>query len=616
MLHYLVSLSDPEGHYIDVKLQIAIAPAEYVEQKRELILWLPTWIPGSYLIREFSRNIVSFSASLNTHPCPWDKPEKNKWCIKIPLEIASQSNAVLECQWRVYCWDLSVRGAHFDSSHAFFNGTSLFLIPEGMENEPIDLTLSRPLSPGRIQPAIWKIATGLNFADDTRPLSTGLQDGCQILKSGDSVKYSATNYDCLIDHPFEVGELQTVLFEACDVPHYFAVYGADNDLDLERICRDLKPVCEAQIKLFEPDGRAPFEAYWFLLHATDSGYGGLEHRNSTALLCNRDDLPQRTVEKAPEKYEQFMGLCSHEYFHSWNVKRIKPEVFSPYDLHKENYTKLLWVFEGFTSYYDDLMLARGGFYDEQGYLKALCKSIHQVMRGPGRYIQTVSQSSFEAWTKYYRQDENAPNSIVSYYTKGALIALCIDLTIRLSTKNTKSLDDVMRTLWNKFGKTTCGVPEGAMPLIIYESTGVDLKQALDSWTESTDELPLQQLLTEFGCELSASFGDKKCGLRINGSMNDQGLKVKNVFHGSAAHKAGVAAGDLLVSIGTRKMTETNLDRFQRSTPPGTQVELIGFRAESLMKFQLETDDPEAKEWQIEATKHSHHVRPWHPIDQE
>lgn len=611
MLHYLVSLTDPEGHYIDVKLQVKINPSELAQKADGCLLWLPTWIPGSYLIREFSRNVISFSAHLNTQPCSWDKPAKNQWSVGIPNELASHSEGVLECEWRVYCWDLSVRGAHFDPTHCFVNGTSLFVIPKGMESEAIDITLSRPTSNSPHSESVWKVATGLDFAEDeSQSQMAENQHGCHLLRVGDQLKYRASDYDALLDHPFEMGELQTAEFEVCGVPHYFAVYGADSDLDLERICKDLQPVCEAQIRLFEPEGVAPFDAYWFLLHATDSGYGGLEHRNSTALLCNRSDLVQQNVSVAPEGYEQFMGLCSHEYFHSWNVKRIKPAAFSPYQLNNENYTKLLWVFEGFTSYYDDLMLARTGFYDEKGYLKALCKSIQQVMKGPGRHLQTVTQSSFEAWTKYYRQDENAPNAIVSYYTKGALVALCIDLTIRVNTNGGKSLDDVMGTLWRKYGKTSVGLPEGEIPAVIIEATGVDLTKEIRNWTETTIELPLHELLSKFGCELAPSFGDMKCALGMTGNINSQGFKVRNVINGGAAHRAGVAAGDVLVSIGPKKMTEKNLDRFKKSVTPGSLVEIIGFRAEVLMKFELETNKPEVKEWVIETTEHSHQKRPW------
>lgn len=611
MLHYLVSLTDPEGHYLDVKLQVKVNPSELGNQKNGIVLGLPTWIPGSYLIREFSRNIVSFSAQLNMQPCSWEKRVKNEWTVNLPSELSNHSECVLECEWRVYCWDLSVRGAHFDQTHAFFNGTSLFLIPTGMENESIEITLSRPALDGRNKTTTWKVATGLDFAEDeSESQQSTWEHGCHNLVTGSSLKYRASNYDALIDHPFEMGELQTAEFVACGVPHYLAVYGADADLDLDRICRDLHPVCEAQIQLFEPNGDPRFDAYWFLLHATDSGYGGLEHRNSTALLCNRDDLVQKGVKNAPEGYDQFMGLCSHEYFHSWNVKRIKPLAFTPYELNAESYTKLLWVFEGFTSYYDDLMLARAGFYDEKAYLKALCKSISQVMKGPGRHLQTVTESSFEAWTKYYRQDENAPNAIVSYYTKGALVALCLDLTIRQMTDNRKSLDDVMRKLWVKHGRSGLGLPEGEMPAVVLEATGLDLSQQIKTWTESTLDLPLQELLLQFGCNLTPSFGEAQSGLGMTGTFSPQGFKVKNVFNRGSSHKAGIAAGDLIVSIGPRKLTEKNLERFKKSTPAGTLVELIGFRAEALMKFELQTDKPEIKEWQIEITEHLRNHRPW------
>ncbi|MDX1669851.1 MAG: PDZ domain-containing protein, partial [Limnobacter sp.] len=588
MLHYLVSLEDPNGHYLDVTLQATVTPRQLPAQENGapvLNLWLPTWIPGSYLIREFSRNVVSFSARLNTLDCQWQKPTKNRWQVELPVEYAGQEDCVLECQWRVYCWDLSVRGAHFDQTHAFFNGTSLFLMPEGMEQDAIEMTLSRPAC--EAEP--WLVATGLPYAEDqTREQIAKLTDGCQILPTGGSLKYRADTYEALLDHPFEMGRLHTAEFTVCGVSHYFAVYGADDDLDLDRICSDLTPVCEAQIRMFSPEGKAPFDCYYFLLHATDKGYGGLEHRNSTALLCNREDLPQKGVKEPPKGYEQFMGLCSHEYFHSWNVKRIKPEVFTPYELNNESYTRLLWVFEGFTSYYDDLMLARGGFHDEKAYLNALCKSIAQVMKGPGRVLQSVSESSFEAWTKYYRQDENAPNAIVSYYTKGALVALCLDLTIRKKTNGDKSLDDVMRFLWAHHGETGKGVPERAMPNIVEQATGVNLTAEINAWTNGTEDLPLTELLNEFGCDLNVDDEGRQCGLGVVGAISSEGMKVRSVLNGSPTHEAGVAAGDVLVSIGPRKLTDKNLKRFLQGTAPGTPVLLVGFRAESLMTFDVMT----------------------------
>jgi predicted metalloprotease with PDZ domain len=268
--------------------------------------------------------------------------------------------------------------------------------------------------------------------------------------------YIAFDYDELIDHPVEMGDFALATFKAHGIQHDIVVTGRVPNLDMERLQQDLKAICETQIAFFEPKTKkAPMDRYVFLTMAVGDGYGGLEHRASTALICARADLPTTAAPKTAERsegYVTFLGLCSHEYFHTWNVKRIKPAVFAPYDLQVENYTPLLWLFEGFTSYYDDLMLVRSGIISEATYFKLLGKTVGSVLRGSGRTKQSVAESSFDAWTKYYRQDENAPNAIISYYTKGSLVGLAFDLTIRAKTGGAKSLDDVMRALWERYGR--------------------------------------------------------------------------------------------------------------------------------------------------------------------
>ena len=595
MLHYLVSVADPKGHYFDVRLQVDIPLSKLQDNSGQpaIDLTLPAWIPGSYLIREFARNVLYVNARVNNMPANCTKFRKDGWRVLAdPAALAGgHTSLLLECDWRVYAWDLSVRGAHLDETHGFFNGTSLFLCPTGHEHSSVELTLARAGE----NATDWTIACGLQAAPGT------LKDnhGCPVMKAGGHVKFTAPDYDSLIDHPVEMGELQVHSFDALGVKHVFAVYGADADLDLDRICNDLKPVCEAQIALFEPDTkRAPFDRYVFMLHATDNGYGGLEHRNSTALLCNASDLPQRGVEKAPKGYEGFLGLCSHEYFHSWNVKRMKPAAFVPYDLTQENYTSLLWIFEGFTSYYDDLMLARAGKMDEAGYLKALGKTIAQVMKGPGRLNQSVAESSFDAWTKYYRQDENAPNAIVSYYTKGALVALCIDATIRQRTAGKKCLDDVMRLMWQRKGESGEGLNEDEFAKLVLEATGLELHQQIQQWTHSTLELPLAEALKAYGYSLQQVSGDEAVYIGVHGVFKPEGMLVKQVINGSPAHMAGVSAGDVLVGLNEKKSTESNYKRLLASTKPGANLMAIGFRAERLMSFEITAGEPASNDWTI------------------
>ncbi|HSY28304.1 MAG TPA: peptidase M61, partial [Burkholderiaceae bacterium] len=313
--------------------------------------------------------------------------------------------------------------------------------------------------------------------------------------------YVAANYDELIDHPVEMGAFELGSFKAHGVQHDVVFTGRVPNLDMARLTSDLKKICEAQITFFEPKSkRAPMKRYVFMTMAVGDGYGGLEHRASTALICARADLPVKGQKAMSDGYRTFLGLCSHEYFHTWNVKRIKPANFAPYDLRSETYTPLLWVFEGFTSYYDDLMLVRSGVIDQAAYFKLIGKTVNAVMRGSGRHKQSIAESSFDAWTKYYRQDENAPNAIVSYYTKGSLVALALDLTIRAETKGKKSLDDVMRALWNGYGRDFYsadggkGVSESELEALIDSITGLKLKRTLDRWVRGTVDLPLATLL--------------------------------------------------------------------------------------------------------------------------
>lgn len=607
MLHYLVEVADPKGHYFDVQLQVEIplSKLQGAQADRWVDLTLPAWIPGSYLIREFARNILYVKSTVNGAESVCVKVGKDHWRVHLDAAVvtSAHSSVLLLCHWRVYAWDLSVRGAHLDDTHGFFNGTSLFLCPTGLENSHIELIVSRPGE----NLVDWVVACGL----PSQPGTLKDAHGCPVLKAGGQIKFTAPDYDSLIDHPIEMGALEVESFEALGVKHVFAVYGADKDLDLQRICIDMKPVCEAQIALFEPDHkRAPFDTYWFMLHATDNGYGGLEHRNSTALLFNNAELPQRGVEKAPKGYEGFLGLCSHEYFHSWNVKRIKPAAFVPYDLTQENYTRLLWIFEGFTSYYDDLMLARAGKLDEAGYLKSVGRTIAQVMKGPGRLNQSVADSSFDAWTKYYRQDENAPNSIVSYYTKGALVALCLDSAIRQQTAGKKSLDDVMRLMWQRKGLTGKGLHEDEFATLVEEATSIDLQQQLQQWTHSTVELPLTEALKNYGFSLAQSPGEEAVYLGLNGQFKPEGMLVKQVINGSPAHVAGVSAGDVLVAMGGKRLTEGNYKRLLASARPGENFDVIGFRAERLMEFAVRAGEAASNEWLIEKLdKPGHKVVP-------
>src|SRR5690606_22666560 len=362
-------------------------------------------------------------------PVSYTKSDNHTWQI-------APCTGPLQVDYVVYAWDLSVRGAHLDETHGFFNGTSVFLRVEGQEHEPCLLELAPPR--GIVG---WKVYTSL-------PEARGYRGAARRHGFG---LYRAPDYDALLDHPVEMGTPQVARFTAHGAEHELVFTGVVPNLDLARITEDTRRICEAQIAFFEPRAkRAPFldssDRYVFMTMVVGDGYGGLEHRASTALMASRRDLPVVGQSGQSDGYRTFLGLVSHEYFHTWNVKRIKPAAFAPYDLQQPDLTRLLWVFEGFTSYYDDLMLLRANTIDMPEYLRLLGKTITGVARAPGRHKQSVAESSFDTWTRFYKQDENSPNALVSYYTKGALVALGLDLLIRRDSAGTHSLDDVMRLL--------------------------------------------------------------------------------------------------------------------------------------------------------------------------
>ena len=566
-IRYAIVPKDMAGHLFEVTLNLDLPDPE------GQVLALPAWIPGSYMIREFARNIVRIRAESDGKPVALVKVDKHTW-------RAAPVVGALTVQYEVYAWDLSVRAAHLDQTHGFFNGTSVFLRVLGQEQMAHQVDIQRP---GSAAAATWRVATAL------------AELGAERYGFG---TYIAAGYDELIDHPVEMGDFALATFKAHGVPHDIVVSGRVPNLDMGRLQADLKKICETQIAFFEPKSkRAPMGRYVFLTLAVGDGYGGLEHRASTALICARADLPTAATPKtleANDGYLKFLGLCSHEYFHTWNVKRIKPAAFAPYDLQAETYTPLLWLFEGFTSYYDDLLLVRSGLLDEAAYLKLQAKTIGSVLRGSGRTKQSVADSSFDAWGKYYRQDENAPNAIVSYYAKGSLIALMFDLTIRAKTDGRKSLDDVMLALWQRFGrdfyasKNGRGVTEAEVEALFDEVSGIKLKPLFERYVRGTDDLPLAKLYAPFAIKLTDERRKTRPSLDASLGRDGGDCKLTQVHEGGAAHAAGLSAGDLLVAIDRLRVAgnPANLEALLGRYRVGDSVEVHVFRRDELMTFNV------------------------------
>ncbi|ACC71877.1 PDZ domain-containing protein [Paraburkholderia phymatum] len=576
-IRYAIVPKQPAAHLFEVT--VTVADPDPAGQR----FMLPVWIPGSYMVREFARNIVTLRAFNDAgRKVRVEKTDKHAW-------QAAPVKGALTLRYEVYAWDMSVRAAHLDDTAGFFNGTSVFLSPLGFEDAPCVVDIQKPAGP---QFRNWRVATALTEARATKRYGFG--------------EYTAQNYDELIDHPVTLGEFELATFKAHGVPHDIVIAGRVIGLDMARLSADLQRVCEAQIALFEPRSKkAPMDRYVFMTQAVTDGYGGLEHRASTALICNRSDLPVTGRDETTDGYRTYLGLCSHEYFHTWNVKRIKPAVFAPYDLTQENYTSLLWLFEGFTSYYDDLMLVRSGLIKEADYYTLLGKTIGGVLRGSGRLKQTVAESSFDAWVKYYRQDENAANAIVSYYTKGSLVALAFDLTIRAQTQNRKSLDDVMRLLWQRYGRDFYkgkgrGIEEADIEALFAEATGADLAELFADGVRGTRDLPLDTLLAPFGVTIEPDVDSKNkpsLGARVRGGAE---CTLAAVHDGGAAQKAGLSAGDVLIAVDGLRVTGSNLDALLARYQPGAKVEVHAFRRDELRVAQVRLDGPEVSRYKLAA----------------
>jgi predicted metalloprotease with PDZ domain len=517
-VHYRIEPADLHAHLFRVTLSIDQPAA----QQR---VSLPVWIPGSYLVREFSKNLQKLHARQEGRALPVQQIDKCNW------QIDCVPSTALVLSYEVYAFDNSVRTAWLDTQRGFFNGTSLCLRVHGQEASAHSIEVV----PSAAAPQ-WELATGL------APHKVG--------RRGFGA-YLAADYDELVDCPVEMGAFWSGEFKACGVPHRLVVAGASESFDSARLLADVQRICETEIRFWHghkgAGGRAVkrplHKSYLFMLNVVDDGYGGLEHRNSTALIASRRDLPRLGETRNSDGYVTLLGLISHEYFHTWNVKHLRPAEFTHYDYERENYTPLLWFFEGFTSYYDDLLLRRGGLIDDAAYLKLLNKTINQVLQTPGREVQAVAQASFDAWVKYYRQDENTPNATVSYYTKGALVALCFDLTLRSEGHTT--LDDVMRALWVrcKAGPMT----EADFAAVLKELGGRAFTREIAAWVHGTRELPLEELLQPHGVVVLEEPAQlqQRLGLRVT---ETSGVQIKTVLRGGAGEAAGLAANDEWVGV--------------------------------------------------------------------
>ncbi|WP_417658297.1 M61 family metallopeptidase [Pseudidiomarina sp.] len=562
MLHYRIRVKNANAHIFAVAIEIPITkPQDFVR------LSLPAWIPGSYMIRDFAKNISDLRAEQQGTALKVNHCDKQTWQIDAP-EVG-----MLLISYEVYAFDLSVRSAYLDQFWGFFNHSSLCMAVAGRTQEACRVTVEAHDG--------WHIATGMQREQGHR-FGPG--------------EFRVDSYESLIDYPVLMGPLDIHEFIAGGVKHAL-VFAGRHYGDVDRICRDLAAICEYQIELFghEP----PFKEYLFLTMVVGKGFGGLEHRNSTALVCSRKDLVLPGKQGNDNDYRTFLSLCSHEYFHSWNIKTLKPKTFIPYLLDQEHYTEQLWFYEGVTSYYDDYVLHQAGLIDSGAYLTLIGETMARVQRGAGIDRQTVTESSFHAWTKFYKQDENSPNSIVSYYAKGALIALCLDLTLRLESGHRVTLAQVMHDLWHRYGKTLEGTDDDTVQTFIQTTYGIDVSGFLQQALYTTQPLPTIELLAKFGVSVKKdqgaddnSFGGKPATARLPVALgakykaSSNGLELLVVFAGEAAQECGLSATDRIIAIDNLQITDSNIKEIFERYRPGDQVTVHAFRRDELITLQL------------------------------
>ncbi len=563
LIRYRVRLADLNRHLFEVECRIEAPDAAQRFQ-------MPSWIPGSYLLREFARHVVGLEAASGGRSVPVEQLDHTTWCCR-------EASGELALTATVYALDESVRGAYLDARRAYFNGPCLFALPLDREDEEVELTIEAPAHAACID---WHVATAMHAAEvDGQGFGT----------------YRAASYDELLDHPFEIGDFESVEFAAAGVPHRLVVAGRF-DSDLDRVAADLTRLCETQIDFF--GAPPPFDRYCFLGLAVGEGYGGLEHRASSSLMFNRDDLPKADEEAITADYQRFLALASHEYFHTWHVKRTKPAAFVPYRLDRRNHTRLLWAFEGITSYYQELMLLRSGLFSRQVFLQRLGEVLTRVYRTPGRHRQSLAASSFNAWDVLYKPEPNGVNASMSYYSKGAVAALALDLTLRNGSSH--SLDDVVRGLWERFGARGVGVPENGVEALTVELGGAKLAGFFDRVIRGTEDPPLAELLAGFGValEMRAATGpDDKGGtpraaggvplaLGIAYKSRDHGLELTAVLDDGPAQRAGLQPGDVLVALDRLRITDRTLKRRLARFEPGERVTCSYFRGDELLEAGL------------------------------
>ena len=553
-LAYRVAMPQPQTHLFEVELIVSNWGGELLDIK------MPVWTPGSYLVREYVKQLQNF-AVVNSEgkKLTSTKVAKNHW------QIQTYNSAEIKISYRMFANELTVRTNHLDATHGYFNPAALcFYIPD-YEHCPIEIGIAPPHPD-------WKITTPLpEISHQT---------------------FLASDFDTLVDSPFEIGSQQIYDFTVLDKPHQLVVWGQGN-LDPQIAIADIKKIVEIEANIF---GGLPYEKYIFLLHLSPGGGGGLEHKNCCSLLYPRFSF------QGEEKHNRFMQLVAHEFFHLWNVKRIRPAALEKFDYEGENYTPSLWFSEGTTSYYDLIIPRRAGIYDEKEFLAELSKEITRFLTTPGRLVQPLSESSFDAWIKLYRPDANSSNSQMSYYLKGEMVTLLLDLLIRDRTQGAKSFDDVLVAMWEQFGKPEIGFTETQLKNIIESIASQDLTEFYDRYIHGVEELPFNEYLKPFGIELQPVEANTPY-LGINVKSEHGRELIKSVASNSPAQLAGIDAGDELLAIDGFKVSAEKLNERLIIYRVGQQINITIFHADRLMTVPVTLSAPQPQKYHLRSLEH-------------
>ncbi len=571
VLAYQVAMPHPESHLFEVTLQVQGWRSPTLDLK------MPVWTPGSYLVREYARHVQGFAVTADGQTLAWQKLGKNHW------QVSTDGVTDITVRYRVFANELSVRTNHLDGTHGYFNGAALFFYIPGYEAQSVEVTVMPP----RPQ---WHVSTPLPALTAAAP--------------GQPQTFVAADFDTLVDSPFEVGEQRIYQFETAGKPHQLAIWGKGN-LDADRLIADMQAVIQVEADVF---GGLPYDSYLFLLHLTSRGFGGLEHKACCSLIYNRFGFRDR------DKYNRFIQLVAHEFFHLWNVKRIRPQFLTTsaeanpatFAYGEENYTPCLWFSEGTTSYYDLLIPLRAKIYDAKTFLTALGKEITRFQTTPGRLVQPLAESSFDAWIKLYRPDANSANSQMSYYLKGEMVSLLLDLLIRQRHQNGKSLDDVLRQMWQQFGQAEIGFSHADLLGVIEAIAETDLSEFFHRYLYTTEELPLTEYLEPFGLQLKANGDDNTRPPHLGITLKSEAGRevVKFVEAGSPAWTVGVDSEDDVLAIDGLRVTAEQLSDRLLDYKPGDRIALTLFHQDELRTYTITLAAPKPTSYQVVPIPHA------------